>query len=602
MNKLTSQYISSISAIAVLLFSLFVSASSYATGNLSKFPIYKYPSQEKIDRQVDSVFSILSTREKIAQLMIIGFTSKDSQEEKMVQEMLVQKEKVGGLINLADDVVAAMERMNQLNGLAQIPLITSIDAEWGVGMRYKEIPGFQYFLQLGALGSDSLVYEMGKYIGMECRALKFILNYSPVLDLNNNPVNHILNYRSFGGDQKKVAKLSIAMMRGMRDGGIAGAAKHFPGHGDTNVDSHIGLPVLPFTAQRLDTLETYPYKQLIADGVDMVMVGHLSIPALDSSGTPSSISKPIVTGLLKEKMGFEGIVCTDALGMHGLSKWNGMEKKDIPLTVYKAGVDMFLMPEDVENAITVIEQALENGEITMEGLDKRVKKMLALKARLGIFDKDYDPYVDLKTIELLKDTQSRNGYAAHKQNLINEIAKESMTVLFNDNSLGNGLPVSLEGKKVAYVGYRNPQLGCEFGVLANKYGQIDTVIIGNDSSFVALKEAKNKLKNYDLVIMGFNDTQQDPHLNFGINEDEVNFITDWAAEQPMIAVYLGSPYALDNMPGHKNFTALVLGYHNTSENNSAAAQVVFGAIPAKGVMPVTTFTYKVGESVLLPDK
>lgn len=600
MNKAKSNI--GMAAVAALLLSLIVPASSYAVKNFSKSFKYKYPSQEKIDRQVDSVFGKLSTREKIAQLMIIDFTSKDSPEAKEVQERLVQKEKVGGLINLADDLTTAMERMNQLNKLAEIPLLTSIDAEWGVGMRYKEVQGFEYFLQLGALSSDSLVYEMGKCIGKECRALKFSLNYSPVLDLNNNPVNHILNYRSFGGDQRKVAKWSIAMMRGMRDGGIAGAAKHFPGHGDTNVDSHIGLPVLPFTAQRLDTMETYPYKQLIADGVDMVMVGHLSIPALDSSGTPSSISKSIVTGLLKEKMGFEGIVCTDALGMHGLSKWNGMEKKDIPLTVYKAGVDMFLMPEDVENAITVMEQALENGEITMEGLDMRVKKMLALKARLGIFDKDYNPYVDVESIELLKNTQLQSSYIAHKQELINKIAEESMTVLFNDNSLGYGLPVSLDGKKVAYVGYRNPQLGREFGELACKYGQIDTVIIGNDSSFVALEEAKKKLSNYDLIIMGFNDTQQHPYSNFGMNEEEVKFITDWAAEQPMIAVYLGSPYALDNMPGHKNFTALVLGYHNTPENNSAAAKVVFGTIPAKGVMPVTTFTYKVGESVLLPDK
>ncbi|MBR2437735.1 MAG: hypothetical protein IKB26_01685, partial [Bacteroidales bacterium] len=342
--------------------------------------------------------------------------------------------------------------------------------------------------------------------------------------------------------------------------------------------------------------------RIIADGVDMVMVAHLSIPALDPSGTPSSISKPIVTGLLREKLGYKGIICTDALNMSGVAKESGLEKKEIPLAAYKAGADILLMPEDVENSITVIEQALKRGEISMEGLNGRVKKVLALKARLGILDKNYDPIVKMEDLELVTNQELKGGHMEAKLNLIKSIAKESMTLLYNDNSAGYGIPVSFEGKRVAYVGYRNPQLGHEFGTLAKRYGQVDTILLGNDASIAALREARNRLRGHDLIIMGFNQTDQRPHKNYAINVEQVNFITDWAKEQPMIAVYLGSPYALTRIPGHKNFTALLLGYINTQVNNFAAAQAVFGGIPVKGVLPVTAASFKVGEGIHLPDR
>lgn len=235
----------------------------------------------------------------------------------------------------------------------------------------------------------------------------------------------------------------------------------------------------------------------------------------------------------------------------------------------------------------------------------RVKKMLALKARLGVFDKSYDPYVDIDALTDFTDQEivrTETTLMELKLDLIKRIAKESMTLLYNDNSAGYGIPVSFEGKKVAYVGYKNPQLGHEFGALAKRYGQVDTILLGNDASIAALREAKNRLKDHDLVIMGFNQTDQRPHKNYAINVEDVNFITDWAKEQPMIAVYLGSPYALTRIPGHKNFTALLLGYINTQVNNFAAAQAVFGGIPIKGVLPVTAASFKVGEGIHIPDR
>lgn len=601
MNLYRSYFNSAV--VSVLLFLLFAPVSLYASDLNTKHSKYQYPSQEKIDRQVDSIFRKLSTREKIAQIMVIDFTSKDSKEMQAIQNRLVKKEKIGGIIPLGEEsFISAMKRMNQLNKWAKIPMLVTIDAEWGASMRYEDIPAFPRFLQMGALSNDSLIYEVGKLIGKECRALKMQVNYSPVLDINNNPERHIVNTRCFAEEKEKVAQFSIAMMRGMRDSGVAGSAKHFPGHGDTDVDSHLALPLLPYSLERLDSLELYPYKHLIADGVDMVMVAHLSIPALDPTGTPSSISKPIVTGLLREKLGYDGIICTDALNMFGVSKESGLAKKDIPLAAYKAGVDILLMPENVEEAITVIENALKNGEITMESLDMRVKKMLALKARLGVLDKGYNPYVDIEKLDEFINQDLMTKQMEEKMNLVNQVSKETMTIVFNDNSAGYGIPVSFEGKKIAYVGFKNPKLGHEFGVLANRYGQVDTVLLDNNASVAELKEARNKVRNHDLVIIAFNDTEQRPYKNYGIVPEEVNFITEWAAEQPMIAVYLGSPYAISKVPGYKNFIAWVVGYINTQSNNFAAAQVVFGGIPAKGVLPVTAASYKPGESVIIPNR
>lgn len=578
-------------ALAALFFCSTVTVSAQE----KTFEKYPYPSEAKVQRAVDSVFNKLSTREKIAQIMIIEFSSEDSKKLQQTQHRLIKKEKIGGLIPMNDVLVPAMKRMNQLNKLAKIPMLITLDGEWGVNMRWKEVPPFPRQMQLGALSSDSLVYKMGYLMGKEHRALKIQVNFAPDIDINNNPSNPAINTRSFGEDKEKVAKYGAALMQGMKDAGIAGSAKHFPGHGDTDVDSHLGLPVLPFTYERLDTLEMYPFKHLIAAGVDMVMVAHLSIPALDPSGTPSSISKKIVTELLKEKLGFNGIVCTDALNMYGVAKESGLEKKEIPLAAFKAGADILLMPEDVEASINVIENALKRGEITMASLNEKVKKMLTLKARLGLFEKGYSPYVNLENLE-------QRMIVDENLELMQQLAKNSMTVMFNDNTQGNGIPVQFEGKKVAYVGYKNPTLGREFAAVANKYGEVDTVILGKDASLAALRDARNKLRGHDLIIFGFNETDQRPHKDYGINHEDFSFITDWAKEQPMIAVYQGSPYAFTRIPGYKNFTALVLAYSPNQANNFAAAQVVFGGVPAIGVLPVTAADYTVGHSITIPER
>ena len=548
-----------------------------------------------VEQRVDSVMKTLSLREKIAQLIIIEFCSEDKPEVMELQNYLVSKENVGGLILMYDVMEPGLKRTNELHKLAKTPLLMTIDAEWGMSMRYREIPVFPRQMQLGALAHDSLVYQAGYMIGKECREYNYHVNYASDIDVNINGENPVINTRAFGEDKHKVAVYGAAFMRGMNDAGVFGSAKHFPGHGDTNVDSHKALPTLDFSYDRLDTLELYPFKHLIAENADMVMVAHLNVPALDSTGTPASISKPIVTGLLKEKLGYKGIVITDALNMKGVC--DHLEKKMIALEAYKAGVDILLMPEEVIDSITEIEKAIERGEITRSSLDEKVRKVLTLKAKAGLFEKDYNPCVEY---ELIKDTVAK----VENKAFISYLAKESVTLITNHN-LSDGLqaiPVAnLKEKKIAYLGYDAENNGKECAQLIRRYADVDTLILRGPVKDRDLKKAIRKLKGYDLVILGFNNTDSRPQFNFGVNPKHMDMMTEWAKEQDIIFMFMGNPYVLNKIADYNNFKAFIVGYGNSVFNNEAAVQIVFGGIPSKGVLPVSAGEFVAGESVKIKD-
>lgn len=549
------------------------------------------------ENTVDSVMATMSVREKIAQLFIIEYDSADKPDKKAMQDYLVSKEKVGGIIIMNDIMLPAIERTNELHRLAGVPLLVTIDGEWGASMRYKEIPAFPRQMQLGALASDTLVREMGRIIGEECRDLNIHVNFAPDIDVNNNSNNPVINTRSFGEDKHKVAIYGEAYMRGMKDAGIYGSAKHFPGHGDTDVDSHKALPVLTFPYGRLDSLELYPFRHLIENGVDMVMVGHLEVHALDPSGTPASISRPIITDFLRNKLGYKGIVITDALNMKGVSQ--ALEKRFIALEAYKAGVDILLMPEEVSDSITEIEKALERGEISMESLDEKVRKVLSLKVRSGLFDKSYNPYVDTSAIAKKIIKNSNKAF-------IDKLAKHTLTVIANNplsssacsDDVEMALPVkNLSGKKIAYLGYGAERFGKECAQMLRRYANVDTLILRGPVKKKSLTKALRRLKKYDLVLLGINNTDVRPHYNYGVDAEQMQMITDWAAKRDVIALYMGNPYGIERIAGYKNFKAVVVGYANTQANNEAAAQLVFGAVPAIGVLPVSVAGYNYGESV-----
>ena len=553
-------------------------------------------SENNIEKKVDSIFRKLSTREKIAQIMVVDLWSGDSPARKKIQDRLVRKEKIGGIIIMDDALNPAVDRVNQLHRMAEIPLLVTIDGEWGASMRYPELHAFPRQMQLGALTDESLVYEMGYAVGKECRDLNIHVNFAPDIDINNNAENPVINSRSFGENRDIVARYGAAYMEGMRDAGVCGSAKHFPGHGDTNADSHKTLPVLPFSRERLDSLELYPFRYLIDKNVGMVMVGHLEVPVLDSSGTPASISRPIITGVLKEELGYDGIVITDALNMNGVS--NRMEKKFVPLEAFKAGVDILLMPEDVEASITEIEKAVKRGEVSIADLNEKVRKMLRLKAEAGLFNDSYNPVLDTVwlTERVVKDSNRL---------LIEKLAKNSITVLCNEKLSAPfeeefALPVgNLDGKKIGVLalGRRNSDV---FTNTVSRYAKVDTVSLEMKGLTVEkLKEARERLADCNLVITAFNETDQRPNKNFGIVDSLYGYIVDWAAETDMIAAYMGSPYAIAKIKGHENFKGYVVGYTNSPSNSDAVAQVIFGGVAARGVLPVKVLDYGQGYSVKL---
>lgn len=343
------------------------------------------------ERRAEAILKGMTLREKVAQLVIVHNNGTERPAHAALLDTLVAQG-LGGLIWMDGPVRPLVEQTEALQRRSKVPLLVTVDGEWGLSMRCPEYLKFPRQGELARLDDpETAAYEMGRAFAAELRDVGIHVNFAPVVDINTNPEIQVLGLRSFGSDPDSVATLAAAIDRGMREGGILSCAKHFPGHGEASVDSHRSLPVLELDRARLDSVELLPFRRLIAAGVPMVMIGHLSVPALDPTGTPASISRPIITDLLKGEMGFDGIVITDALEMRGLL--NGRDSCEVVLEAFKAGADILLMPEDAQGAIDRIVAAVENGEVSGADLDGKVRKMLHLKASLGLLDPKYSPGV-----------------------------------------------------------------------------------------------------------------------------------------------------------------------------------------------------------------
>ena len=342
--------------------------------------------------QVDSIMQRLSVREKVAQLFIIEISRFPDRATKAIQDTLVKSYGIGNLILMKGPIGQFIERVNELQALADIPLLVATDAEWGAAMRFQEYCPYPRQALLGRMENrEDLMYEMGRNVGKELKDLNILINLAPVADICSDPYNKAQGQRSFGGDPALVAEYASAYMRGMQDEGIYACGKHYPGHGDNYVDSHYNLPVIRHSRAHLDTVDLFPYTKMIRDGMEMVMIGHFSIPAIDPSGVPMSISKICMDSVLKAAQGFKGVIMTDAVQMKGLSK--GKTAVNANIAVYKAGADMILMPEDVIRTIKAITDSVSTGKFPVEELDAKVRKVLDLKARAGYFDEGFSPQV-----------------------------------------------------------------------------------------------------------------------------------------------------------------------------------------------------------------
>lgn len=563
----------------------------------------------RMERQVERTLKKMTTREKVAQLIVSQTDSYIfSEGHALMTDTLVGIEGIGGLLIIQDSLPRFLTRMNQLQEMSKIPLLVSIDGEWGPSMRFGEFPFFPQQMQLGALPSDSLIYEMGLAVAEQCQMANIHINYAPVVDINVNPKNPVIHARSFGENRDKVTAYGRAYMKGMQDGGLIACSKHFPGHGDTEVDSHKGLPVLPFSRERLDSLELYPFRDQIKHGVEMVMMGHLHIPALDSA--VSSISYPIVTGLLKEELGFNGIIVTDALTMKGVSE--NMESAEIALAAYKAGVDILLKPGDIIAAIDRLEEAMLSGECDIEDLDERVRKTLRLKARFGMLERNYDPTVD--TTNIAERVKKPEHIA-----LIQEMADQSMTLV--DNKLGI-LPIDMS-KKIAYVAYNAKRIPMhrEYGDIEGlsgynpETGMVDSTTLmyqhllkeamrrGGDKAkrqegkvhYFALDKKSSKkdiaavekqLADYNVVILACHDPRGRSRKDL-IAEEHVKALESLVKKHHPVLVHYGSPYGLSDLPWKEHLGGLLVAYKDSESNQKAAAKVLTGEIEAVGELPVT---------------
>lgn len=554
----------------------------------------------RLERQVERTLKKMSTREKVAQLMVSQTDSYIfSDKHALLTDTLVGIEGIGGLLIIQDSLPRYLNRMNELQAMSKVPMLVSIDGEWGPSMRFGEFPFFPQQMQLGALSDDSLIYEMGLAVAEQCEMVNIHINYAPVVDININPKNPVIHARSFGEDRDKVTQFARAYMQGMQDGGIVACSKHFPGHGDTEVDSHKGLPVLPFSRERLDSMELYPFRDQIKEGVKMVMMGHLHIPALDSA--VSSISYPIVTGLLKEELGFDGVVVTDALTMKGVSE--NMESADIALAAYKAGVDILLKPGDIIASIDRLEEAMKSGECDIEDLNNRIRKVLRMKAEFGMLDRGYSAHVDTT------DISNRVKKEAHIA-LTRELSEKTMTLV--DNKAGM-IPLDAS-KRIAYVAYnaKHIPLHREYGDIeglsgynpatgmvdsttmmyqhllknGNGKGEVHYFTLDKKSSKADIVAVEKHLKDYDVVILACHDPRGRSRKDL-IHADHMDILGKLVKKHHPILVHFGSPYGLAELPWMKELGGVLVGYQDSENNQRAAAKVLTGEIEAQGVLPVS---------------
>ena len=534
-------------------------------------------------QDVDSLLSTMTRRQKCAQIIIVAIESDEEPVLRSQQEAWI-RDGLGGLIVMDDVLKDNMQMVNELQSLARIPMIVSIDGEWGAAMRFYEYAAFPRQMQLGALSDESLVEQMGRAVGEELREIKIFVNYAPVVDINNNPKNPVINTRSFGEDRDKVARFGAAYMRGMRSAGVYGSAKHFPGHGDTDVDSHLGLPVLLFDRARLDSLELYPFRHLIAEGVEMVMVGHLGVPALDSTGTPASISRPIITGLLRQELGFDGIIITDALGMGGVSKDGG----NAAVEAYKAGADILLMPRDVKGTLDALEAGLRTGVLKEAELDARVRKMLLLKKKAGLLEAGYTPLVDTAGL-------TERAWKPEHAELIQELCDRSMTVvrgkLRRPLVLRRWMAFSRR-PKVAYVAFNavSPESGAFEKELLHS-GKVARFDLPGDATPAQIDSVGALLRGYRKVIVGFHSGTPRPRSGgpqrfASIEPEQFERMAEWSAKHNLYGVYFGNPYDLNVLNGYKRFETFIIGYSDTRFNNIAGARALIYRGSAEGVLPV----------------
>ncbi len=532
---------------------------------------------------VDSIFNSQTFEERLGQLFMVAAYSNKGEQHKQEIVKLIKEQQLGGLIFFQGGPVRQANLTNYYQSISQTPLFIAMDAEWGVNMRLDSVLTFPKAMTLGALPDEKLVYDMGKEIARQFKELGMHINFAPVVDVNSNPENPVIGYRAFGEEKRLVAKKSMAYMKGLQDFGVIANAKHFPGHGDTESDSHYSLPIIRHSESRIKDIDLYPYRELIDEDLMSVMVAHLHIPSLDSEkNKATTLSKYVVTDLLKNQMNFSGLVFTDALNMKGVS--NYYKPGEVDMLALLAGNDILLYSQDVPKAKQMIMEAVADGRISREEVDDRVIKVLKAKYWAGLHEKK-----KVETKGLIERLNTKNT-----ELLVERLHASSLTVTSNKN---NFLPLrNLDLLDIATLTIGGD--GDVFTQKISKYARADHYKIEKGANGTTLIELKNKLEKYNTIIVGLVGLNNSPSRSFGINQSDINFIKELSKEKSVVVVLFGNAYAAKYLNGLPHN---ILAFENNEYTQRLAPEVIFGGRDAFGMLPVTISDHiRVGSGGYMP--
>ena len=532
------------------------------------------------EKWVDSIYNNLTLDEKIGQLFFVQATSNNkNNSEKILNN--IKNFKIGGLIFSTGHPSIQANLTNKYQNASKTPLMISMDAEWGVGMRLDSVPKFPWNMSLGAIKNDLLIEKIGSEIGYQFKRLGIHMNFAPVIDINTNPKNPIIGNRSYGENKINVSEKGISFTKGIQSNNVLATAKHFPGHGDTSKDSHLTLPTINFDEKRIKKVELYPFKKLIEDGLSAVMIAHLNVPSLEKENMlPSTLSKNIIEKTLIKELNFNGLIITDALEMKGVSEFT---KKNVDLMAFLAGNDILLMSSDISKGIKSIKKSIKKGKISEQRLARSVKKILKAKYKVGL-----NSYKSIETTNLIDDLNSISV-----TNLINK-SIESIPTLIKNKS--NVIPVKLDTESILNIQFGNSD-GVIFNDYLNKFKKIKSIKASN----INTNDLNSLLANHKLIIVSFHMKSDTPWENmnkkFSDNEQDILKLID--EHDNKILASITNPYTL-SLLNLKSYNSVIVGFQNNYEFQKTIAQQIFGAKEIKGNLPVSiNETYKEGTGIIL---
>ncbi|WP_461375891.1 glycoside hydrolase family 3 protein [Cloacibacterium normanense] len=515
--------------------------------------------EQKAEKYADSLYQQLSLDEKIGQLYIVALYNNRGEEEVQKIRNLVEKEKIGGLILMQDNAEKHIQLLNEFQGKSKVKMMIGIDGEWGLFQRFPAAHKFPWAMTLGAIQDNSLIYEMTSKIAEDCKRMGIYWDFAPVVDVNTNPANPIIGNRSFGSDINNVIAKGLAYAQGLQDNGVLASMKHFPGHGDTDTDSHLDLPVVSHNLERLNSVELAPFKALLDKKIGGVMVAHLYVPALEKqSGIPASVSYEVITNLLKNTYQYEGLIITDALNMNAVAK--KFPAGELDLRAFKAGNDIMLFSQDVPNGKALIKSTLEKGEISENRLAESVKKILKTKYLLGL--------QNLKSINSENINEDLNN-ASHAE-LSEKLYSNAITLLKDEKNL---LPLSC-----SETYYYLPLEEAPFQTFVENLNLGTTVKVISKNEIAQIPENST-------VIVGFHKDNSTAYKPYKISQESKDILVELSKKQNVILDVFGSPYALKDVNISKISTVLV-SYENNDLSMKASAKAVLGKTKVSGKLPV----------------